>query len=98
MKKIFILLGVLQMLMIAVIAQSNPNSTTRNGFSASLRGGYDGLPFYNNNTPYINYKGGLAAGASFNYYWGWLGLGAILIISGTAHKVIIPLVRMPAMR
>ena len=75
MKKILILLFALQTIAIAVTAQTNPNSTTWKGFSASLRGGYDLKPFYNNNTPYIDYKGGLAAGASFNYYRGWLGLG-----------------------
>ncbi|WP_114790214.1 OmpA family protein [Niabella yanshanensis] len=75
MKKIFILLCVLQTLMFAVTAQTNPYGPARNGLGASFRGGYDLLPFYNNNTPYINYKGGFAAGASFNYYWSWLGLG-----------------------
>ncbi|MGE9311357.1 OmpA family protein [Niabella sp. CJ426] len=75
MKKMIILLCVLQTMMIAVTAQINSNSTSPNRFAASLRGGYDALPFYNNNTPYINYKGGPAAGASVNYYWGWLGLG-----------------------
>ena len=75
MKKIFILLGVLQTLMIGVTAQTTQSGATTKGFGASVRGGYDLLPFYNNNTPYINYKGGLAAGASVNYYWGWLGLG-----------------------
>ncbi|MCH5716029.1 hypothetical protein [Niabella hibiscisoli] len=75
MKKIFILLCVLQTLATAIIAQTNANGAAGNGFGASLRGGYDWLPTYNNNTTYINYKGGLAAGASFNYYWGWLGLG-----------------------
>lgn len=75
MKKIFILLGVLQVLVIAATAQTNSGSTGRNGLGGSLRGGYDWLPLYKNNTPYINYKGGLAAGASLNYYWGWLGLG-----------------------
>jgi len=75
MKKIIILLCVLQTLMIVVTAQTCSNSTSPRRFVASLRGGYDALPFYNNNTPYINYKGGPAAGASVNYYWGWLGLG-----------------------
>ncbi len=75
MKKIIILLCVLQTMMIAVTAQTNSNNTSPNRFVASFRGGYDALPIYNNNTPYINYKGGPAAGASINYYWGWLGLG-----------------------
>lgn len=78
MKKILILLFVLPMLSVAVQAQTSSHTAPRNGFGASLRGGYDWLPSYNNNTPYINYKGGLAAGAGFNYYWRWIGLGADL--------------------
>lgn len=48
----------------------------RSGFRASVRGGYDVLPMYQNNTPYIDYKGGLETGASANYYWNWIGIGA----------------------
>ena len=75
MKKIFLLLMALQAVITVTWAQS-PDSKSYSGFSASLRGGYDVKPFYNNNTPYIDYKGGLAAGASINYYWKWLGIGA----------------------
>ncbi len=35
----------------------------------SLRGGYDLMPNYNNNTPYIDYKGNWMAGASLDYYF-----------------------------
>lgn len=76
MKKLLIVLFVLQALTFAGAGQVNSQGMSSKGFSTSLRGGYDGLPFYNNNTPYIDYKGGLAAGASFNYYRGWIGLGA----------------------
>ena len=41
----------------------------------SLRGGYDFWQQYKNNTPYIDYKGGPAFGASANYYWNWIGVG-----------------------
>ena len=51
---------------------SNPN---HNGLRLSLRAGYD-VPAFGNSTPYINYKGGLEAGASIDYYWNWFGLGA----------------------
>jgi outer membrane protein OmpA-like peptidoglycan-associated protein len=51
-------------------------SINNSGWQFSLRGGYDLKPMYQNNTPYINYKGGLELGASVDYYWNWLGLGA----------------------
>lgn len=46
------------------------------GLQFSVRGGYDLIPVYNNNTPYINYRGGWMAGASVDYYFNrsW-GLG-----------------------
>jgi hypothetical protein len=40
----------------------------------SSRIGYD-LPTYNNDTPYIDYRGGLDLGASVDYYWNWFGIG-----------------------
>lgn len=46
-----------------------------NYWQLSPRVGYD-LPTYNNNTPYIDYSGGLEVGASVDYYWSWFGLGA----------------------
>lgn len=33
------------------------------------------FPTYQNNTPYIDYKGGLDLGLSLDYYWNWFGLG-----------------------
>ena len=47
----------------------------KNHFQISPRVGYD-FPTYNNNTPYIDYKGGLEAGISLDYYWKWFGIGA----------------------
>ncbi len=44
-------------------------------FQISPRVGYDFLPMYGNNTPYIDYKGGLELGISVDYYWNWIGLG-----------------------
>lgn len=44
------------------------------GLQLSLRAGYD-KPNFNNNTPYIDYKGGLEIGTSLDYYWKWFGLG-----------------------
>lgn len=51
-------------------AQQNENY-----FQISPRVGYD-FPTFNNNTPYIDYKGGLEAGLSLDYYWRWFGIGA----------------------
>lgn len=53
------------------VAPANSN----NGFRISARAGYD-IPAFGNNTPYIDYKGGLEAGASLDYYWNWFGIGA----------------------
>ena len=46
-------------------------------FRASIRGGYDFSSAYKlkETTPYIDYKGGLETGASFDYYWSWFGIG-----------------------
>ncbi len=52
-----------------------PQVNLRNGFQFSLRGGYD-FPKYVNPTPYIGYTGGIMGGASADYYWNWIGLGA----------------------
>lgn len=61
-----------------MIAQSNPPTASSNvndsGLRISVRAGYD-QPAFGNNTPNINYKGGLEAGASLDYYWHWFGIG-----------------------
>ena len=46
----------------------------KNNLHVSLRSGYD-FPTYNNNTPYVTYKGGVEFGASIDYYWSWYGIG-----------------------
>ena len=45
-----------------------------NYFQLSPRIGYD-FPSYKNNTPAIDYKGGLNLGLSLDYYWNTFGLG-----------------------
>lgn len=58
-------------------SQTTPVVTTssnNSGLRLSIRAGYD-IPAYGNNTPFINYKGGLDAGASLDYYWNWIGIG-----------------------
>lgn len=56
-----------------VKAQQEHNK--HNYFQISPRIGYD-FPTFNNNTPYIDYKGGMEAGISLDYYWKWFGIGA----------------------
>ncbi|WP_298119469.1 OmpA family protein [Flavobacterium sp.] len=80
MKQFKILLFIL---FASIIYKTNAQVTTpvastvnNSGFQFSLRGGYDLIPMYDNNTPYIDYKGGLELGASADYYWNWFGLGA----------------------
>ncbi|MBD0831409.1 hypothetical protein [Aestuariibaculum sediminum] len=50
-----------------------PNNDTHY-FQVSPRIGYD-FPTYNNNTPYIDYRGGVDLGLSLDYYFNWFGLG-----------------------
>jgi outer membrane protein OmpA-like peptidoglycan-associated protein len=50
-------------------AVADPNS-----FFITPRVGYD-FPFFLNNTPYIDYKGGIDVGLSVDYYWKWIGVG-----------------------
>jgi len=79
MKKLLTLL--LFSLFLLVGFQSKAQSSTldplkRSGWFFSPRVGYDILPMYDNNTPFIKYKGGIEAGLSIDYYWNWFGLGA----------------------
>ncbi|WP_272022199.1 OmpA family protein [Olleya namhaensis] len=53
---------------------TNAQQEDTNYFQLSPRIGYD-FPSYDNNTPYIDYKGGLDLGLSLDYYWNWFGLG-----------------------
>lgn len=54
-------------------AQVSPLET--NYLQISPRVGFD-FPTYHNNTPYIDYNGGLDLGLSVDYYWNWFGIGA----------------------
>jgi outer membrane protein OmpA-like peptidoglycan-associated protein len=78
MKKIiFILLVFLLGAQFRAISQEVPiDPLKRSGWFISPRVGYDIFPFYDNNTPYIDYKGGIEAGISIDYYWNWFGLGS----------------------
>lgn len=62
----------------------------QNYLQVSPRVGYDIIPLYNNQTPYINYKGGLVAGASIDYYWKWFGIGADFDYIGNKPKNVYP--------
>ena len=53
---------------------TNAQQDDNNYFQLSPRIGYD-FPSYNNNTPYIDYNGGMDLGLSLDYYWNWFGLG-----------------------
>lgn len=53
---------------------SQQNENDKNYFQISPRVGYD-FPNYKNNTPYIDYKGGLDLGVSLDYYFNWFGIG-----------------------
>lgn len=58
-----------------VFGQTDSTRLERSYWSFSPRVGYDIIPEYINNTPYIDYKGGLMAGISIDKYWNWFGLG-----------------------
>ncbi len=78
MKKLLLLFfGLLFMVNFQSKAQDAPvDPLKRSGWFISPRIGYDILPMYDNNTPYIDYKGGIEAGISTDYYWNWFGIGA----------------------
>jgi len=62
-------------LAILAITAMTQGQITDNQWLFNARVGYD-FPTYENNTPYIDYKGGLELGLSADYYWNWFGLGA----------------------
>jgi outer membrane protein OmpA-like peptidoglycan-associated protein len=72
MKNIIFLITVV-FISIITVAQTTPTDN-QYGFQISARVGYD-FPTYTNNTPYIDYKGGMDLGISTDYYWSWFGLG-----------------------
>lgn len=53
------------------VAQTHPD---HDYWQLSPRVGYD-FPTYNNDTPFVDYQGGLELGLSVDYYWSWFGLG-----------------------
>jgi outer membrane protein OmpA-like peptidoglycan-associated protein len=72
---LFILLTSIVYKTSAQVETPSTSSINDSGFQFSLRGGYDLYPKYDNNTPYIDYKGGIDVGASVDYYWRWFGMG-----------------------
>lgn len=72
--KLFKPLLVLLILLQSIFSWSQVNHATDNYLQISPRVGYD-FPTYLNNTPYIDYNGGLEAGISMDYYWNWIGVG-----------------------
>ncbi|MGB5553118.1 MAG: OmpA family protein [Flavobacteriaceae bacterium] len=65
----------LLILLIGTLVKAQEGEKNNGSFSVSPRVGYD-LPTYNNDTPYIDYEGGLDLGISVDYYWSWFGFGA----------------------
>ncbi len=66
------------MLMLFVSIGINAQTVLNNnkGLQLSLKGGFDVKPMYQNNTPFIDYKGNWMAGITANYYFNnWLGMG-----------------------
>lgn len=60
----------------------------------SPRIGYDLSQDYKNNTPYIDYKGGIEAGISVDKYWNWFGLGIDFDYIKNKPKSIFPTVNL----
>lgn len=56
-------------------AQETAPEIHHSGWHFAARGGFD-FPTFNNSTPFIHYDGGLELGASVDYYWNWIGVGA----------------------
>ncbi len=75
--KFLTVLFILAMQSISINAQVTPQNVTitdaRSYWQLSARIGYD-FPLYEEDFTYIDYKGGIMAGASVNYYWDWFGL------------------------
>ncbi len=75
MKKTLVLLFLLAGMFMQAQETTVTNSLKKSGWFMSLRAGYDIIPKYENETPYIDYKGGFELGTSVDYYWDWFGLG-----------------------
>lgn len=67
-------LKLLILFLIGTAIQLAKAQSKESSWQFSPRVGYD-LPTYKNNTPYIDYKGGLDLGLSIDHYWNWFGLG-----------------------
>lgn len=48
----------------------------KNDLIITPRAGYDIIPMYDNQTPYVDYEGGLDLGISVDYYFNFIGVGA----------------------
>ncbi len=59
----------------SVVDEVVEEATDKSFFLFSPRLGFDLKQWYQNNTPYIDYKGGIDLGFSADYYWNWIGLG-----------------------
>lgn len=51
-------------------------ASKKNDLIITPRVGYDILPIYDNRAPYVDYEGGLNLGASVDYYFNFIGIGA----------------------
>ena len=71
MKKIKIVV----LIVLLTFCNLNAQVSKQPNWQFSPRLGYD-FPTYSNNTPFIDYKGGINIGVSADYYWTWFGLGA----------------------
>lgn len=74
MKKILKLLSLLLIFLASFNLEAQQDHLDHNYFQLSPRLGFD-IPTYNNNTPYIDYNGGVDLGLSVDYYWRWFGFG-----------------------
>ena len=74
MKTIFKSIVLFTILISALNGNAQEYPSDNNYFQLSPRVGYD-FPTYKNNTPYIDYNGGIDLGLSLDYYWNWFGLG-----------------------
>ncbi len=93
LKKLLILLflGITALNYSQVTPTVTPTAPVNNsGLQLSLRAGYD-IPLFKNNTPYIDYKGGLELGTSLDYYWTWFGLGVDFDYINNGSKSTYPL-------
>lgn len=75
MKQFFKTLAFVLLCLVASNVHSQNDSIQHHYFQISPRVGYDILPMYKNNTPYIDYKGGIEFGISLDYYWRKWGVG-----------------------